>query len=334
MSIVHTSASHDAIGRPTPAVCAHQSIIESLSLRLEETVLSLLPSQQAKVRGIHAGVCQDLPTVGISKDRASMMSLQCDEIYEALREPLLSSGEFGRPFIAIYPVNGRFLLEDVCHRLGRGPRLLRTFLEEASETTDANAAARLIREYPLNTVMAAGGLSREFYLDWLQESAAPANDPVYQLRAKLEGLGVSVHYEQSKILEYLSADDQKLLVSILRELCFNAIQASNNCRENVVVTLGQKGATLFASVKDSGCGIEPERLPKIFHRKRGRGSCRGGRGLPWVKETVEQGLGGSIALPVSAPGRGTVFQIEIPLQQNELSRAAILDCCQAGHLPR
>ena len=71
-----------------------------------------------------------------------------------------------------------------------------------------------------------------------------------------------------------------------------------------------EGLYVCLEVRDSGCGIEPAALPRIFHSSFSTKSTGRGHGLAAVLAIVRSHHG---AIRVqSAPGRGTVFQVLLP----------------------
>jgi signal transduction histidine kinase len=112
------------------------------------------------------------------------------------------------------------------------------------------------------------------------------------------------------------------LLQALNNIVTNAIKFTNAGGE---VTLGLKETTLNGRpaahlwVKDSGIGIAPEDIPKLFDKfgKAQRSGTKGekgtGLGLSIVKTLIEMQQG-NIRVE-SAPGQGTTFHIELPLQE-------------------
>jgi CheY-like chemotaxis protein len=88
------------------------------------------------------------------------------------------------------------------------------------------------------------------------------------------------------------------------------------------VTTGRSGSHIFVKVADTGCGISPERVPKIFLPFfSGKGEHAGddpsqsalrgsGLGLS-ISDTIVRNHGGEITV-VSAPGRGAEFTVWLP----------------------
>src|SRR5262249_29250350 len=85
----------------------------------------------------------------------------------------------------------------------------------------------------------------------------------------------------------------------------------------VVVGAERRGDRCALTVRDTGVGIAPERLPVIFEMFRQgdssdtRSYSGVGLGLYIVQRLLDQ-LGGDIAV-ASAPGRGTTFTVTFPI---------------------
>jgi len=106
-----------------------------------------------------------------------------------------------------------------------------------------------------------------------------------------------------------------LLEQAIINLIDNAIKYSEpGCP--VGVEAGERDDEVTISVRDRGCGIEPEHLPRIFERfyridkARSRKLGGTGLGLAIVKHIV-QAHGGTVTVE-SAPGRETTFSIHLP----------------------
>ena len=108
--------------------------------------------------------------------------------------------------------------------------------------------------------------------------------------------------------------DQALLERIVRNLMANAIHHTPKGR--VLLGCRRRGENVRIEVRDTGEGIPPDQLSKIFEEfhqlgRPQRGSERGlGLGLAIV-DRLARLLGHTIDV-VSTPGRGSVFSVEIP----------------------
>lgn len=112
----------------------------------------------------------------------------------------------------------------------------------------------------------------------------------------------------------LYAQPGKLQI-LFENLIVNALQVTP---ENGTITLSaqidEEGCHL--SISDTGCGILPEELPRIFNRFFTGSQSSGnssGLGLYIVKNIVTA-LHGEISVS-SKPGKGTTFFIDLPLME-------------------
>lgn len=103
---------------------------------------------------------------------------------------------------------------------------------------------------------------------------------------------------------------------VLLNLMINAADALNAQTENqsprIVVTLRHDADTakIVVNISDNGPGIEPERLPDLFHRRFTTKAKGHGIGLITVRKIVELHKG-EITVS-SVVGKGTTFSITIP----------------------
>lgn len=104
--------------------------------------------------------------------------------------------------------------------------------------------------------------------------------------------------------------DAGALKQTLLNLFINAQHACEDGGELMVRT-SRQGDRVVLQVSDTGRGIAPEDLPKIFRPYYSSRAGGTGLGLPTAKKMVEA-HGGTIEVH-SEPGRGTSFTIELPL---------------------
>jgi heavy metal sensor kinase len=157
------------------------------------------------------------------------------------------------------------------------------------------------------------------------------SDAGVQLRrepVELDTLLLEVHREMRSLANgvqlRLGAEDQATVLGdrdrikqAVLNLVVNAIQ---HTPPGGAVTLGlaTDGGEAVVSVADTGTGIDPAALPHIFERfyrgDRARTRDRGGAGLGLaIVKWIVEAHGGSVAVE-SAPGRGSVFSLRLPLQ--------------------
>ena len=137
-----------------------------------------------------------------------------------------------------------------------------------------------------------------------------------QLRAKEQGLVLTHSCENMKPV----VADPKNIEEVLNNLLTNAI---NYSPEGGKVTVTARGVGQFVEIKvsDTGVGIAPEELPKIFGKfyrvkhPKTRQVAGTGLGLSIVKGIVEA-YRGSIHVE-SVPNQGTTFTVLLPAVQGE-----------------
>ncbi len=105
---------------------------------------------------------------------------------------------------------------------------------------------------------------------------------------------------------------QRLLREIVHNLCDNAVRYTER-DGSVTVSVGAEEGEAVVSVSDTGIGIPPEDLERVFERfyrtdkSRSKETGGAGLGLSIVKHAVSY-MGGRIKLD-SAPGVGTTFKV-------------------------
>ena len=107
--------------------------------------------------------------------------------------------------------------------------------------------------------------------------------------------------------------DAGMLKQVLLNLFINAQQAMNEGGELMIKTDRQENDAII-QISDTGCGIAPDKLPRIFdayYSSRQEGS---GLGLPTARRIIEDHKG-TITVD-SEQSKGTSFTIKLPLKVN------------------
>lgn len=112
--------------------------------------------------------------------------------------------------------------------------------------------------------------------------------------------------------------DQTLLMRLLLNLLDNAVKYTPEGGK-IDFTLHKTGSGVTCTVKDNGCGIAPEELPKIWRRfyqaeNSHRNNSGAGLGLSMV-QWITSLHGGTINVK-STPGKGSTFTVTLPLKPN------------------
>ncbi|MDA1098615.1 MAG: PAS-domain containing protein [Proteobacteria bacterium] len=124
---------------------------------------------------------------------------------------------------------------------------------------------------------------------------------------------ITAERRESALLTALA--DPQMVETVLRNLVANAIKFTKKGGDVWVEANRQDGKIIIA-VRDSGIGISPERLSKLFEFETGastagtEGEKGTGLGLQLCKELVE--LQGGVIAVESKPGLGSTFRITLP----------------------
>ncbi|HEX4149573.1 MAG TPA: ATP-binding protein, partial [Pirellulales bacterium] len=111
--------------------------------------------------------------------------------------------------------------------------------------------------------------------------------------------------------------DRRGLRSILDNLLANALRYTP-AEGEILLTAEEVKDSIQFTVRDTGRGIEAERLSTIFDRFNPMSESGSGLGLALVRRLVEQ-LGGQIAVE-SRLGHGTTFRFKLPVAAAEVTR--------------
>lgn len=151
---------------------------------------------------------------------------------------------------------------------------------------------------------------------------------VAELEPKMKEKGQTLQIQPSR-LPQVFADPNKVH-QVLLNLLGNAIKFTPN-KGTIKVEFFFDGVMVFVSIQDTGVGIMPEELPKLF-TKFGRlehsytaAATSGGTGLGlYISKVLVELMGGKISATSEGPGKGSRFTFSVPLATQEvISRANI-----------
>src|SRR5687768_10413331 len=106
--------------------------------------------------------------------------------------------------------------------------------------------------------------------------------------------------------------DERMMKQALLNLMINALHAMPQGGGEIILSAARDGDRVAVDVTDTGRGMEPEVLGRIFQAYYSTKKGGHGLGLAISKRIVEE-HGGTIGA-VSEVGKGTRFRIELPLQ--------------------
>jgi heavy metal sensor kinase len=136
------------------------------------------------------------------------------------------------------------------------------------------------------------------------------------MRPLAEVKTIRLHQNQNDHLPIYG--DETRLREVFYNLLDNAIKYTPE-GGTVEVGLGQQGQAAVVTVRDTGIGIPPEHLPRVFDRfyrvDKARSRAEGGTGLGLsIAQKIVTDHGGRIELK-SAPGQGTTCTVILPMNQ-------------------
>jgi heavy metal sensor kinase len=138
---------------------------------------------------------------------------------------------------------------------------------------------------------------------------------VETLRPLADARGLDLRWEAGEPL-WLHGDEGRL-----RQVCYNLLDNAIKYTPEgglVEVRLSRRGSDAVVVVRDTGIGIPPEHLPRVFDRfyrvDRARTRAEGGTGLGLsIVRSIVAAHGGTVELS-STPGQGTTCTVTLPEQ--------------------
>jgi len=180
---------------------------------------------------------------------------------------------------------------------------------QGANASTAGGDADRMAEMPEASRRVAGG-TRESRVRQRQTVAAAAE----QVRLAMGRRGVELRLEPGPAVTVRA--DEDLLLQLLLNLLDNARKYTRS-GGRVTVGWGVRNGQAEVRVRDTGVGIAPEHLPRIFERfyrvDKARSRAGGGAGLGLsICRWIAEAHGGSISVE-SVPGAGTAVVVKLPV---------------------
>jgi signal transduction histidine kinase len=131
---------------------------------------------------------------------------------------------------------------------------------------------------------------------------------------------IKKEYKDNIVLEFVCKKnifieaDRGRLNQVVSNLLNNAIKFTN--KEGIIITTAEKKDThVVISVKDTGTGIDPEILPRLFTRFVTKSESKTGTGLGlFISKSIVEAHGGRIWAENNADAKGATFTFRLPLE--------------------
>jgi len=131
---------------------------------------------------------------------------------------------------------------------------------------------------------------------------------------------IKKEYKDNIVLEFVCKNDifieadRGRLNQVISNLLNNAIKFTN--KEGIKITTSEKKDThVVISVKDTGTGIDPEILPRLFTRFASKSESKIGTGLGlFISKGIVEAHGGRIWAENNTDAKGATFTFRLPLE--------------------
>lgn len=142
---------------------------------------------------------------------------------------------------------------------------------------------------------------------------AEAEDALRLVEGRAEECGIETEIVQDGVLPLVMADRESLR-SVFTNLMINAVEAMDGEGGNISIRLSNtEPNSVKVEITDSGCGIAPQDISKVFEPYFSTKETGTGLGLAIVKKAVDD-HGGTISV-TSKEGTGTTFTIILPAKE-------------------
>jgi signal transduction histidine kinase len=145
---------------------------------------------------------------------------------------------------------------------------------------------------------------------WADQPEAGIDAPVLALDASLPTVVTDAERVRTALVNLLTNARQAVEHPSRRSLEAKADPSRRAKQSPVTLTTFRRGERVVITVRDTGTGIMPEDMARIFDPYFTTREAGTGIGLPITRHIVE-GLGGTLSV-TSAVGEGTEFRIELP----------------------
>jgi two-component system, OmpR family, sensor histidine kinase VicK len=117
--------------------------------------------------------------------------------------------------------------------------------------------------------------------------------------------------------DFLVVADKGRLVQVISNLMNNAIKFTVKGTITVRTKKKEENDEIIVSIKDTGSGIDPEMMARLFSKFATKSQTGTGLGL-FVSQNIVEAHGGKIWAENNSDGRGSTFSFSLPLTNNNI----------------
>ena len=117
--------------------------------------------------------------------------------------------------------------------------------------------------------------------------------------------------------DFLVEADKGRVMQVISNLMNNAIKFTLKGTITVTTKKEEENDEIIVSIKDTGSGIDPEIMPKLFSKFATKSQTGTGLGL-FVSQNIIEAHGGKIWAENNSDGKGSTFSFSLPLANNNM----------------
>jgi signal transduction histidine kinase len=133
---------------------------------------------------------------------------------------------------------------------------------------------------------------------------------IEDMQSFIDGKDLRINFERKSNAPVIIDADKTKLFEVISNLLRNAIKFTNNGSINVV--LEKTDSEAIVTVQDTGKGIDPDIIPKMFSRFTSKSDSGTGLGL-FISKNIVEAHGGTISGENNPDGIGATFRFRLPL---------------------
>ena len=151
------------------------------------------------------------------------------------------------------------------------------------------------------------------------------NDLIFRIiddhKSQIDNKDIKLIYEDSS-----NSDDNNIIIvqadkyrlnQVISNLISNSIKFTNKGGTIFITTKREKdNKAIIISIKDTGIGIDPEVMPRLFTRFASKSFQGTGLGL-YISKSIIEAHGGRIWATNNTDGKGAIFTFSLPLEKEK-----------------